>query len=524
MKIKSWKKISILLFLFSFNVRNAYALPAFPGAEGMGADTVGGRGGTVYIVDTLSDNPADGMTFREAVTASGPRYVTFAVSGHIRLTSPLFIEKPYLTIAGQTSPGGVDVSGQMTVVGTHDVIITHMRFRMSSDVCDQIGPKPAVGNCETYGDTFRVSGSESTGDKAAYNVIIDHCSFSWGNDETFDIGGYNTDGVSGSATDTTLSNSIIAQGLDDPAPETLHGYGISIGTHFQGKKETKASLHNNYIAHFRLRLPQVTYNAFADLRNNVMYNWGQRSAVLMDEMDSYSDYTLTRLNAVANHFKMGPLGIAKGYNCSTNASGVGYYGSGSSDCIATATLSNWTRGQFYIDGNTGCANGRVWQGYSSSCAAPTYYPQSWLDQVSPDFMSLLSHPTTSGIPVTTLPMNDTLVDSILANAGATKPSRDSVDAGFVTDYYNTAGSTLADNHFPDNYPTFNNIVPPVDNDLDGMSDAWEISNLGSIAATANGDADSDGYENIEEYVHFLGEYVVLSDTNAPSAPLGLIVE
>lgn len=237
-------KIFLITILQIFFVKDVYALPAFSGAEGMGAETVGGRGGAVYIVDTLSDNPADGVTFREAVTATGPRYVTFSVSGHIRLTAPLFIRKPYLTIAGQTSSGGVDVSGHMTVIETHDVIITHMRFRMSSDQCDLVVGNNS-GNCETYGDTFRISGSTPTGDTAAYNVIIDHSSFSWGNDETFDIAGYNNDGVSGSAYDITLSNSLIAQGLDDPAPENNHGYGILVGSHFQGFRETNASLHHN---------------------------------------------------------------------------------------------------------------------------------------------------------------------------------------------------------------------------------------------------------------------------------------
>jgi len=152
-------QIVIIAIFYGFSPSlNAFAaqtsapeLPAFPGAEGLGTSTVGGRGGTLYIVDTLSDNPADGVTFREACEATGPRYVAFSISGHIRLKTTITITSPYITIAGQTSPGGVDVSGGMFLITTHDVIVQHMRFRMSSDICDSI-TKPAVGNCETYGD------------------------------------------------------------------------------------------------------------------------------------------------------------------------------------------------------------------------------------------------------------------------------------------------------------------------------------------------------------------------------------
>lgn len=272
-----------------------------------------------------------------------------------------------------------------------------------------------------------------------------------------------------------------------------------------------------------MRLPQVSFNGFADIRNNVIYNWGGRGGTLMDETESglyhMSDYDKTRLNAIGNHYKKGILGAA--YNCSTNSSGIAYYGPYGSDCISQSSV--WARQQFYVEGNTGCANGRVWQGYSSSCTAPTYYPQSWLDLVSSDFFSVSAH-NTNGIPVTTTAMNDTIVDTILASAGATKPSRDSVDTGFVNDYYNSTGSTLADNHFPNNYPTFDNIPAPADTDSDGMADEWEVSNLGSINATSNGDFDGDGYLNIEEYFHFLGEYVEAADMEAPFAPTGLSVE
>src|SRR3989339_1229417 len=109
----------------------AALLPAFPGVQGQGATTVGGRGGRVYKVTNLNDSGPGSL--RAAVTASGPRIVVFDVSGNINLASRLVITQPDLTIAGQTSPGGVCVTGWETEFQrTHDVLVTHMRFRAGS--------------------------------------------------------------------------------------------------------------------------------------------------------------------------------------------------------------------------------------------------------------------------------------------------------------------------------------------------------------------------------------------------------
>ncbi len=225
-----------LIFIFPSQV---FAIDAFPGCEGFGTSTTtGGRGGTVYIVNTLSDNPADGDTFREAVSASGARYIVFSVSGDIILTSALTISNPYFTIAGQTSPGGVQVLSTSTFgISTHDVIITHMRFRAS---CEYINYAEDSGNIEYYEEVNRDAnvysagltlGSQCTGTPTttpptnprrenethpypcvlstgsdpddmhalaivgedwsndAYDIVIDHCSFAYGIDEVVGITG-----------------------------------------------------------------------------------------------------------------------------------------------------------------------------------------------------------------------------------------------------------------------------------------------------------------------------------------------
>lgn len=516
--------ILVTILALSGFANSAFALPAFPGAEGMGASTVGGRGGAVIKVTNLNDSGAG--SFRAAVTASGPRIVVFEVSGYIQLLTPLQITHPYLTVAGQTSPGGIALTGAVLQVSTHDVIMTHLRFRKASDICDN----DATYGCDSYGDALQVIGLAYSGDTWAHDIIFDHCSFSWGCDETVDIGGW-----MGNATEVTFSRCLIAQGLDDPAPENQHALGMNIGGHYQNFQETAVSMHHSYMAHFRYRLPQVSFNGFADIRNNIFYNWESRGANYIDEIDngtySMEDYNLTRLNAINNEYKHGSLNTASCGDGYYNG-GINYSGEADIDCIGLTT--DWGRGQFYVTGNTGCgSNNRVWYGYSAYCSpANGFYTQTWLDSVASDYISSTSH-VTSDIQVTTSTMDSTLITDILSDSGATKcqsgDCRDSTDTGFVNDYTNTTGSVLADKHFA-NYPTgwhvFSTPSAPADSDSDGMSDTWETSTFGSLTQTSSGDQDDDGYTNIEEYINELGGYQEASgseDTTAPANPSGLAV-
>lgn len=106
---------TILICLYILAPSCAYCLTAFPGAQGMGADSMGGRGGDVYIVDTTSDNPDDGVTFREAAEAVGRRYVVFEVSGIIDLNAPLEITSPYITIDASVEVSGTAADGDGTI-------------------------------------------------------------------------------------------------------------------------------------------------------------------------------------------------------------------------------------------------------------------------------------------------------------------------------------------------------------------------------------------------------------------------
>jgi len=107
------------------------AIPSFPGAEGFGSTTPGGRGGRVIIVSNLED--AGPGSFRAACEAEGPRIVIFHISGLITLASPIVIKHPYLTIAGQTAPGdGICLRNYTFIVATHDVIVRYLRSRLGA--------------------------------------------------------------------------------------------------------------------------------------------------------------------------------------------------------------------------------------------------------------------------------------------------------------------------------------------------------------------------------------------------------
>jgi len=146
-------------------------VPAFPGAEGFGAKSIGGRGGRVIEVTNLNDSGPG--SFREALDASGPRIVVFRIGGTIELKSRIRITNSFLTIAGQTAPGGgisLKYDPEFLIgdwsAGTHDIIIRYVRFRHTANIDNQ--------------DAINIlSGS--------HDIILDHISASWGTDETVSV-------------------------------------------------------------------------------------------------------------------------------------------------------------------------------------------------------------------------------------------------------------------------------------------------------------------------------------------------
>src|SRR5262249_39349963 len=148
---------------------------------------------------------------RACVEAEGPRICTFAIGGTIELKTTLYITHPYLTVAGQTAPGGgIQLTNAATaterdlssivLVSTHDVVWTYTRIRNTyRAVC-------AVRRSECGG----LFGIESNAERDSYNVIADHNSLAWNQDEGFDV----WSGSPRAIHDVTLSMNLIAEGMD----------------------------------------------------------------------------------------------------------------------------------------------------------------------------------------------------------------------------------------------------------------------------------------------------------------------
>jgi pectate lyase len=245
------------------------AIPSFPGAEGAGAFTPGGRGGKVFEVTNLNDSGPGSL--RQAIEARGPRIVIFRISGIITLEKLLTISNPYITIAGQTAPGdGICIRGQTTEINTHNVVLRYLRFRRGNikDRNDGLGGYP-VGN-----------------------IIVDHCSASWGLDENLSLYRYMKKMPGSPDKKMPVENMTIQWCISSEALDlNNHAFGATWG----GKN---CSFHHNLFACNTGRIPSIGWGDHFDFRNNVLFNWRHRT---VDGGDASS-----MVNIVANYYKPGP--------------------------------------------------------------------------------------------------------------------------------------------------------------------------------------------------------------------------
>ncbi|UVO51690.1 pectate lyase [Sphingomonas sp. SUN019] len=248
---------------------------AFPGAEGHGRGAAGGRGGRIIAVTTLAD--AGPGSLRACIDAAGPRVCVFRVAGLIRYTTrrPM-IQNPFITIAGETAPGGgiliAHAGGKgattpFVIKDTHDVVVRHIRVRNDRD-----------GELRRADSAFIIENSD--------NVILDHVSSSWARDEN--VGGYaQNDRI-------TISWSIFAQGTP------RHDKCALLSSDPKGPQ--RVSFLHNLCAHNGDRNPDVNFapGSCVEVVNNVLYD------ASLQFTEIWESYGGTPVNVVGNIYRRGP--------------------------------------------------------------------------------------------------------------------------------------------------------------------------------------------------------------------------
>lgn len=455
------------------------AIPAFPGAEGGGKFSFGGRGGNVFVVTNLNDEGPG--SFRWACEQGGARIVVFNVAGIIRLKSPVIIRAPYITIAGQSAPGdGVCIAGESVWIDTHDVVIRFMRFRR--------------------GATEVTRRDDALGGNPVGNIMIDHVSASWGLDENmsmyrhvYDRGGAKQEKLP--TVNVTIQNSIFSECLDT----YNHSFGSTIG----GLNSTFV---RNLWANNISRNPSIGMYGDFGFVNNVIFNWWNRSA---DGGDHRSLF-----NFINNYYKPGPI-TPKDRPISFRIL---------KPEAGRDSAHKTIYGKAYVNGNIVEGNDKVtadnWAGGvqigDNSGDAGTYTASIRVNEP---------------MPMAPVSVMDTkkAYGYVLQNAGATLPKRDAVDARIVEEVktgriiYTEGGQTGIGSRFikrrlPEDsykqgiithpsqvggYPDYKGS-PYRDSDSDGIPDDWEKKN--GLNPTHAADAtlpakNKSGYTNIEEYLN-----------------------
>ena len=419
MKTKTKMMLCLLLAGSTLSV-DAQQL-AFPGAQGWGRYATGGRTGTVYHVTNLNDSGAGSL--RDAISQSN-RIIVFDVAGVIKISSRL-VFKNNLYVAGQTAPGeGITVYGNgVSFSGANNIIVRHMRFRM--------GHK---------GD----SGKDAAGIANGTNMIFDHCSFSWGLDETFSI---NPDGKGTNPENITISNTIMGQGLmTHSAGGLMQSDNITLYRNLycdNATRNNKVKGKNQYV-------------------NNIVYNWSNAAYIMGGDSEGQS-----YCNIESNLFINGP---AKGGAAFTGGnSNFHFYGD-----------DNWQ------DRNMdGVFDPVLVTDYSASDRQSTPY----------DYPELEKFP------------GNTLIENLLPTVGASLPYRDYSDYYMIDEVmsFGKKGELISNEEnliygAPDTGELWGG-EKRVDTDGDGMPDEWETANGTDPNKNDAMTIAANGYANIENYIN-----------------------
>lgn len=428
---------------------------AFPGAEGGGAYSFGGRGGRVIVVTNLNDDGPGSL--RYACEQGGARVVVFNVAGIIRLKTPLIIRAPYITIAGQSAPGdGVCIAGESVWINTHDVIVRYMRFRR--------------------GETWVGRRDDAIGGNPVGNIMIDHVSASWGLDENMSMYRHmyndSTPNLKSEeklgTVNITIQNSIFSEALDT----WNHAFGSTLGGE-------NCTFMRNLWADNAGRNPSIGWNGIFNFINNVVFNWVHRST---DGGDYRAMY-----NIINNYYKPGPLTPKDepiGHRILKPESG-------------RSKLPYQVFGRAYVHGNIIDGNEKVtkdnWDGgvqVEDMPDAGKYKENMKVDKPLP------------------MPENVTILPAmeaytyVLNNAGATLPVRDPVDKRVIEQVRTGKIDYIPNVKLPST--NFKHRRLPIDSYKQGIiTDISQVGGYPEYKGTPYKDADNDGMPDDYELSHGL---------------------
>jgi pectate lyase len=423
---------------------NEAGLPVFPGAEGYGTRTRAGRGTRVVAVTSLADSGAG--TLRAALEDAAPKTIVFRIGGVIELKSHLFIRHPFVTVAGQTAPGdGIVLKDFGVVIITNDVLVQSLRIRPGNR-----------GNVRPdHNDAVAVLGKngDATG---ARNVVLDHLSVSWGEDELISTWF--------APTDITVSWSIVSEALS----HSRHGKGGHSAGLLVGDRSNHVSVHHNLLAHDDFRNPLIISGGTHDVVNNVVYDWGALPTEIVDDAP-------TALNVVGNYYRQGP---------STKTPHVIFINPSGKNVAA----------RIFAEGNA-----------RHGAEAPpgwSLVQSGWRGSGAPDRYRAAAR--FAGPAITTTSAREAF-EQVLAAAGAIAPVRDAIDRRIVEDVRGGTGAIIDTPDQVGGYPAYRSATAAPDADGDGLPDGWEREHGLNPADGADGagDHDGDGYTNLEEYLHAL---------------------
>jgi hypothetical protein len=470
-------------------------IPAFPGAEGGGRFSFGGRGGKVYVVTTLDDSGPGSL--REACEAAGPRIVVFAVAGIIHLKMPIYIDAPYITIAGQTAPGdGICIADQGFDDNAHDVVIRYLRMRRGIQ------------------DIFFRHGVHSG--SPVGNILLDHLSASWGNDQNLDTYRhmYTPPGGGGGPAQKLPSVNVTIQWCI--SSEGLNTWNHAFGGDWGGRN---TGFHHNLFACNTGRNPSIAMSYDFNFVNNVLFNWRHRTVDGGDENST--------INMINNYFKPGPATpstavghrIVKPAGRQTKADPTPRWGKvyAAGNVVVgddAVTKDNWDGGvQFDVAPNKVSPEDEV---------DPTPGDESKLKQIVAKVRVDKPFP----MPAMTIQSAQDAYESVLAHAGATLPKRDPVDTRIIEEVRTgktwgmgqeipiTPPKGLAKNNIGvagngiitdiaqvGGYPEYKGD-PVTYTQHDGIPDWWKKKYGLDLndSDLASKDSNGDGYTNIEKYL------------------------